>query len=48
MKEISTAALGYDNMNDVHTLYVRSPSGRYRLASDDQVNHPGFCGSSEL
>ncbi|WP_368644369.1 RadC family protein [Castellaniella ginsengisoli] len=48
MKEISTAALGYDNMNDVHTLYVRSPSGRYRLASDEQVLAAGRVAAESL
>ncbi|MHA3902821.1 JAB domain-containing protein [Castellaniella sp. WN] len=48
MKEISTAALGYDNMNDVHTLYVRSPNGRYRLASDDQVLAAGRVAAESL
>src|SRR3546814_9121495 len=31
------AALGYDNMNAGQTLYVRSPSGRYRTATDSHV-----------
>ncbi len=48
MKEICTAALGYDNMNDVHTLYVRSPNGRYRLASDDQVLAAGRVAAESL
>jgi len=48
MKEISTAALSYDNMNDAHPLYVRSPSGRYRLASDDQVLAAGRVAAESL
>ena len=31
------AALSYDNMDETCTLYVRSPGGRYKLASDEQI-----------
>ncbi|WP_322995201.1 JAB domain-containing protein [Castellaniella sp.] len=37
MNTNSTAALSYDNMNDVHALFVRSPSGRYKPATDSQI-----------
>ncbi|GAA0782972.1 hypothetical protein GCM10009108_26480 [Castellaniella ginsengisoli] len=37
MNTNSTAALSYDNMNDAHALYVRSPSGRYKPATDSQI-----------
>jgi len=37
MNTNSTAALSYDNMNDAHPLYVRSPSGRYKPATDSQI-----------
>jgi len=32
-----TAALSYDNMNEACALYVCSPAGRYKPASDEQV-----------
>ncbi len=35
--QAQTFALAMDNMNDSHTLYVKSPRGRYLLASDDQI-----------
>lgn len=35
--ENQTAALSYDNMNAMPALYVRGPSGRYKLASDDEI-----------
>ena len=44
----STAALSYDNMNDVHPLYVRSPSGRYKLATDDEVLAAGRAAAESL
>jgi len=31
------AALSYDNMNETCALYVRSPGGRYKQASDEQI-----------
>jgi len=37
MNTNSIAALSYDNMNDTHPLYVRSPSGRYKPATDSQI-----------
>jgi len=37
MNTNSTAALSYDNMNDAHPLYVRSPSGRYKPVTDSQI-----------
>lgn len=36
-QEIGTQALGYDDMNEAQPLYVRSPSGRYRVATGSQV-----------
>lgn len=48
MQDISTAALSYDNMNDAHALYVRSPGGRYRLATDDQVLAAGRVAAESL
>ncbi len=44
----STAALSYDNMNDAHALYVRSPSGRYKQATDDQVLAAGRVAAESL
>lgn len=44
----STAALSYDNMNEVHPLYVRSPTGRYKLATDDQVLAAGRVAAESL
>ncbi|WP_417251933.1 JAB domain-containing protein [Castellaniella sp.] len=37
MNTNSTDALSYDDMNDAHPLYVRSPSGRYKPATDSQI-----------
>ncbi|MFT0533392.1 JAB domain-containing protein [Castellaniella hirudinis] len=48
MKTNSTAALSYDNMNDAHPLYVRSPSGRYKLATDDQILAAGRVAAESL
>ncbi len=48
MKTNSTAALSYDNMNDAHPLYVRSPSGRYRPATDDQILAAGRAAAISL
>jgi len=31
------AALSYDNMNETYALYVRSPGGRYKPASGEQI-----------
>jgi len=36
-QEGSVQALGYDDMNEAQPLYVRSPGGPYRLATDSQV-----------
>src|SRR5690606_40236381 len=44
----SAAALSYDNMNDAHALYVRSPSGRYKPASDDQILAAGRVAADSL
>src|SRR5690606_6445535 len=44
----STAALSYDNMNDAHALYVRSPGGRYKPASDDQILAAGRVAAESL
>ncbi len=44
----STAALSYDNMNDARPLYVRSTSGRYRPATDDQVLAAGRVAAESL
>ena len=35
--ENQTAALSYDNMNTMPALYVRGPSGRYKLARTDLI-----------
>nr|WP_100006103.1 JAB domain-containing protein [Salmonella enterica] len=35
--ENKSAALGYDDMNDVQTLYVRTPTGEYEVATDGQI-----------
>ncbi|WP_269498076.1 JAB domain-containing protein [Castellaniella sp. S9] len=48
MNTNSTAALSYDNMNDAHPLYVRSPSGRYRPATDDQILAAGRVAAESL
>ena len=48
MNTNSIAALSYDNMNDVHPLYVRSPSGRYRPATDDQILAAGRVAAESL
>ena len=48
MNTNSTAALSYDNMNDAHPLYVRSPSGRYKPATDDQVLAAGRIAAESL
>ena len=48
MNANSTAALSYDNMNDAHPLYVRSPSGRYRPATDDQILAAGRVAAESL
>lgn len=48
MKTNSIAALSYDNMNDAHPLYVRSPSGRYRPATDDQILAAGRVAAESL
>jgi DNA repair protein RadC len=37
MQANTDAALSYDNMNSVQTLYVRSPLGDYQTATDAQV-----------
>ena len=44
----STAALSYDNMNNADPLYVRSPSGRYKPATDDQVLAAGRMAAESL
>ena len=44
----STAALSYDNMNNEHALYVRSPAGRYKLASDEQILAAGRMAAESL
>ena len=36
-QESSIQTLGYDDMDEAQTLYVRSPKGRYCVASDSQV-----------
>ncbi len=48
MNTNSTAALSYDNMNDAHPLYVRSPSGRYRPVTDDQILAAGRVAAESL
>jgi len=48
MNANSQAALSYDNMNDAHTLFVRSPSGRYKPATDDQVLAAGRIAAESL
>ncbi|MFA5664694.1 RadC family protein [Castellaniella sp.] len=42
------AALSYDNMNETCTLYVRSPAGRYKLASDEQILAAGRTAAESL
>jgi len=42
------AALSYDNMDETCTLYVRSPSGRYKLASDEQILAAGRTAAESL
>ncbi|MGO3743943.1 MAG: JAB domain-containing protein [Alcaligenes aquatilis] len=42
------AALSYDNMNETCTLYVRSPGGRYKLASDEQILAAGRTAAESL
>ncbi|QBH19216.1 DNA repair protein RadC [Alcaligenes faecalis] len=46
--ENQTAALSYDNMNAMPALYVRGPSGRYRLASDDMILAAGRMAAESL
>ncbi|MER1941181.1 JAB domain-containing protein [Castellaniella caeni] len=48
MKTNSIAALSYDNMNDAHPLYVRSPNGRYKPATDDQILAAGRIAAESL
>ena len=43
-----TAALSYDNMNETCELYVRSPGGRYKLASDEQILVAGRTAAESL
>jgi DNA repair protein RadC len=42
------AALSYDNMNETCALYVRSPAGRYKLASDEQILAAGRTAAESL
>ena len=42
------AALSYDNMDETCTLYVRSPRGRYKLASDEQILAAGRTAAESL
>lgn len=44
----STAALSYDNMNNEHALYVRSPAGRYKPATDEQILAAGRVAAESL
>lgn len=46
--ENQTAALSYDNMNAMPALYVRGPSGRYKLASDDMILAAGRIAAESL
>ncbi len=46
--EHQTAALSYDNMNATPALYVRGPSGRYKLASDDMILAAGRMAAESL
>ncbi len=46
--ENQTAALSYDNMNTMPALYVRGPSGRYKLASDDEILAAGRIAAESL
>src|SRR5690606_11166816 len=46
--ENQSAALSYDNMNAMPALYVRGPSGRYRLASDDMILAAGRMAAESL
>ena len=42
------ASLSYDNMNETYALYVRSPAGRYKLASDEQILAAGRTAAESL
>src|SRR5690606_11999995 len=46
--ENQTAALSYDNMNTMPALYLRGPSGRYKLASYDQIRAAGRIAAESL
>ncbi|MFA7669828.1 MAG: JAB domain-containing protein [Burkholderiaceae bacterium] len=46
--ENQTAALSNDNMNTMPALYVRGPSGRYKLASDDEILAAGRIAAESL
>src|SRR5690606_24842312 len=46
--ENQSAALSYDNMNTMPALYVRGPSGRYKLASDDEILAAGRVAAESL
>lgn len=48
MQYASTNALGYDNMNNAETLYIRSTTGRYKIATDDQILAAGRAAAESL